>query len=113
MFNVRTSMKQEYDDNNYFDASYISEVLGEEVEWSSYQVELLEEAVGYIESLKPSNSLHYVTGKEKPHIEDIESLKRKDELQHYPEIIDICIKCLNQNLSLKDLLLAVKNRDIY
>ena len=106
-------MKQEYDDNNYFDAHYISEVLGEEVEWSSYQVELLEEAVGYIESLKPSNSVHYVTGREKPHIEDIESLKEKDELKHYPEIIDICIKCLNQNLSLKNLLLAVKNRDIY
>jgi hypothetical protein len=113
MFNVRLNVRQEYDDNNYFDTHYISEVLGEEVEWSSYQVELLGEAVSYIEELQPSNSLHYVTGKDKPRLEDIESLKEKDELKHYPEIIDICIKCLNQNLKLKDLLLAVKNREIY
>lgn len=113
MFNIETGVRQEYDDNNYFTVSFISEVLGKEVEWSSYQVELLEEAIALIEDLNPSNSINYVTGRDKPRIEEIEKLKERDELQHNPDIIDVCIKCLNENLKLKDLLLAVKNRDIY
>lgn len=113
MFKVRVGLKQEYDDNNYFNARYICEVMEEEVTWGSYEVELLEEAVSMIKSLYPSNSLNFITDRDMPVMSDILKIKEKDFIQHYPEIIDICVKCLNQRLSLDDLLEEVKSKDIH
>lgn len=110
---INVAQKQEYDDNNYFTASYISEIMGKEVEWSSYQVELFGEVVEAINALKPSNSLNYVTGKELPSEEEIENLKEKDEFKHYPEIIDVCKECLKLNINLKDCVDIINGQSIY
>jgi hypothetical protein len=112
-FGIETGIQQEYDDNNYFDALYITRIMGREVTWGSYQVELLGEAIDMIENLRPSNSLNYVTGENKPRLEEIENLKEKDEIKYYPEIIDICIDCLNKNLNLRDLLKEVSDKHLY
>jgi hypothetical protein len=113
MFKVRLGKKQEYDDNNYFDAPYIREVMGEEVTWGSYEVELFEEAVTKIKNLKPSNSLNFITDRDKPLESDILNLKKHDEFQYNPEIIDICMKCMSQNLNLDDLLEEVTSKEIH
>lgn len=113
MFEVRQSRKQQYDDNNYFDVTYISSVMGEEVSWGSYEIEILEETIAKIKSLYPSNSLNFITDRDMPVMSDILKIKEEDFVKYYPEIVDICVKCLTKRLSLDSLLEEVKSRDIY
>lgn len=105
--------EEEYDDNNYFDADYITEILGIRLKWSSYQVELFGEAVEAIKALEPSVSFHYVTEIEKPTIEEIENLKNKDEFSHNESIIDVCLECLRLNLDLDKCLSVISKSNIY
>lgn len=105
--------EEEYDDNNYFDADYITEILGIKLKWGSYQLELFEEAVEAIKALEPSVSFHYVTEIEKPTIEEIENLKNKNEFSHCASVIDVCLECLRLNLDLDKCLEIIIKSDIY
>ena len=97
--NVQANTKQEYDDNNYFDAVYISNVFGIEVDWGSYTFEdEMPELLKDIKKLLPANSMKFITEtKDSEHVlKQIEALKETDEWKWSTEMIDFFIKCLKE-----------------
>jgi len=98
---IERATKQEYDDNNYFDADYIQSVFGIECDLGSYhQEDIIPAMVEEANKLVPSNSLKFITGSGKDGIlSKLEELKLNEEFQHNSEIVDMLKKCVELDIT--------------
>ena len=114
--NIQISVKQEYDDNNYFDAEYICSVANMSVDWGSWHTEhLFPDLVKRVEELLPSNAYQFITesdGSESV-IKQVEDLKDDKEFKYDPEMVDLAIHCLKNKIALSDAVAELQRQRIH
>lgn len=110
------STKQEYDDNNYFDADYICSVEGMDVDWGSWHTqEMFPDLVKEVKELIPANSFRFITDTpvDEAVLKKIDDLKEKDDWKYDTELVDLIIHCIKNKIDLDEVALQLKQAPVY
>lgn len=114
--NVTRAIKQEYDDNNYFDAHYINEVAGIECDIGSYhQEDVIPKLIRDADKIVASNAHKFITDNSKKDVLlKLEELKDSDEeYGHYPELIEMLKKCVELDITFQEFQVCVCDHRVY